>query len=438
MARFFQAKKKTQLTTKHQSVTIDALDHLGAGLAHWDNKPLFIEGALPGEQVLTQLTESKSKYSRGRLIKVVTPSAQRIAPFCPHFALCGGCTMQHLANAAQREYKQAALTQLIGRATKQTLGLDSLVESPSQGYRRRARLSIWFDKKTAQLAIGFRQKSSKQIVSVTDCAVLEPTLNQLLPDIHRCLHHMSDPSAVGHVEIVKADNARVLVLRHTKPLNHRDTEALRQLAEQQHLTLYLMPQSDQLERVYGEAPYYQETGVKMAFEPTHFIQVNQSVNQQMVAKALDWLALHSDDRVLDLFCGLGNFSLPIAKLVSQVVGVEGVAEMVDKASANAAANQLNNARFYHADLEQPLANQEWAKLRFDKVLLDPARAGAAGIVDQLAALGASRVVYVSCNPATLARDSQSLLTQGYRLQRVAMLDMFPHTSHLESMALFVK
>jgi 23S rRNA (uracil1939-C5)-methyltransferase len=178
--------------------------------------------------------------------------------------------------------------------------------------------------------------------------------------------------------------------------------------------------------------------VKIPFAPNNFIQVNQAVNKKMVKQAVEWLDPQKSDRVLDLFCGVGNFSLPIAKLAKHVVGVEGVAEMVEKATNNASLNQINNAQFYHANLEQDFEGQVWAAERFDKVLLDPARAGASGIIDQVSELGAQRVVYVSCNPATLARDSQSLMEQGYKLTKLGMLDMFPHTSHLESMALFEK
>ncbi|WP_456296691.1 23S rRNA (uracil(1939)-C(5))-methyltransferase RlmD [Vibrio sp. AK197] len=438
MARFFQAKKKTQINTKHQSVTVEKLDHHGAGLAYMDNKPLFIEGALPGEEVVTQLTESKSKYARGRLIKVITPSESRITPFCPHFEQCGGCNMQHVSVEEQRTYKQQALSELMTKFAKQQITLDPVIAGLDRGYRRRARLSVWFDKKSAQLQIGFRQKASKQIVNIKACPVLAPELNQLLPELHHCLNQFSEPSVIGHVELVKADNTRVLVVRHTRGLKNQDAKRLKRFAQQYELSLYLMAQADHLELIQGPAPIYQETGVVIPFEPTHFIQVNQSVNQSMVSRALEWLELSKQDSVLDLFCGLGNFSLPIAQQVERVVGVEGVEEMVFKARSNAEQNQLTNAEFYHANLEAPLADEPWAKLQFNKVLLDPARAGATGVVEQLATLGASRVVYVSCNPATLARDSQSLLNQGFRLQRLCMLDMFPHTSHLESMALFVK
>ena len=199
-----------------------------------------------------------------------------------------------------------------------------------------------------------------------------------------------------------------------------------------------MPNANQLDKVLGEQAYYQEVGVTIPFLPSNFIQVNQQVNQEMVEQALEWLDVQKDDRVLDLFCGLGNFSLPLAKLADKVVGIEGVDEMVEIAKSNALHNKITNVEFYQANLEQEFAGEIWAQQQFNKVLLDPARAGAVGIVDQLASLGAERVVYVSCNPATLARDSQSLLEQGYQLKKLSMLDMFPHTSHLESMALFVK
>ncbi|MBY7896756.1 23S rRNA (uracil(1939)-C(5))-methyltransferase RlmD [Vibrio fluvialis] len=438
MARFFQPKKKTTINQKHQSVTVTKLDHQGAGIAHHEGKPVFIDGALPGEDVLMQLTESKSKFARAKLIKVLKPSAQRVTPFCPYYAECGGCDLQHLEHAAQIEHKQQALSQLMAKFAGQQLALSEPVIANDKGYRRRARLSLMWDRKTQQLQFGFRRKQSKSIVTVTDCAVLEPKLNELLPELNTLLSGFAHPEQLGHVELVKADNTRVLVLRHLAPLAAKDQSALEAFVAQHDLTLYLMPSSDKLELIRGEGAVYGEAGVTIPFLPSNFIQVNQQVNQTMVAQALEWLEVSPDERVLDLFCGLGNFSLPLAKIAKQVVGVEGIDDMVERAKANAALNNLNNVSFYQANLEQDMTGEAWAAEKFDKVLLDPARAGAAGIVDQLAELGAKRVVYVSCNPATLARDSQSLLSQGYQLVKLGMLDMFPHTSHLESMALFVK
>lgn len=438
MARFFQPKKKAQLETKHQTVLIERLDHQGSGIAYQHNKLLFVDGALPGEQVLMQLTESKSKYSRGQLIKVLTASEQRVTPFCRHYGQCGGCDLQHLEHSAQVAHKEQTLSQLMSKFAGQTLALSPAISCADKGYRRRARISVLWDKKQQQLQFGFRKKQSKQIVNVTDCPVLEPQLNTLLTPIQALLTQFKSQQAIGHVELVLGDQGAVMVLRHLQPLPSEDHAALLAFAQRHHLTLYVMPESDQLERLHGEMASYRETGSVIEFLPSNFIQVNRQVNQKMVAQALEWLALTDDDRVLDLFCGVGNFSLPMAQYAQSVVGIEGVDEMVEQATQNAQRNQIDNITFYQANLEQDMSTQAWAKQKFAKVLLDPARAGAAGIVDQLAKLGAQRVVYVSCNPATLARDSQSLLSQGYKLVKLGMLDMFPHTSHLESMALFVK
>ncbi|MEZ8580728.1 23S rRNA (uracil(1939)-C(5))-methyltransferase RlmD [Vibrio splendidus] len=438
MARFFQPKKKTQLETKHQSVLVERMDHNGAGIAYQKNKPVFIDGALPGEQVVIQLTESKSKFSRAKLIKLLKPSELRLKPFCKHFNQCGGCHLQHLGYSSQVEHKSQSLTHLMSQYQTANTEVVEPIVGDETGYRRRARISLFVDKKTQQLQFGFRKKQSKQIENITDCAVLDPRLNVLLPKLKSLLNTFSNLTSLGHVELVLGDIGPVMVLRHLKPLVEKDEQALIALAKAEGATLYTMPETDKLIRLVGEAPAYSETGVTLPFEPNHFIQVNQKVNQQMVAQAIEWLEPQADERVLDLFCGLGNFSLPIAQQSAFVVGVEGVDEMVQQATSNATLNQLSNTEFYQANLEEELSSQPWAKERFDKILLDPARAGASGIVDQISGLGAKRVVYVSCNPATLARDSESLEKQGYQLAKLGMLDMFPHTSHLESMALFIK
>lgn len=438
MARIFQPKKKTQLNTRHQAVQVERLDHHGAGIAYLKKKPLFIDGALPGEEVVTQLVEEKSKFARGKLIKILKPSDTRVEPFCPHYHECGGCDLQHLDYNQQLTYKQQTLRQLMRKFSGNDIELDAPLLGDSLAYRRRARVSLFVDKKTRQLHFGFRKKQSKQIVQVTDCPVLAPELNVLLPEIYSALKAFKKPEQLGHVELVLGDNGPCITLRHLSALTASETQSLTELAKRRNASLYLMPATDQLNLVEGDMPFYQEVGVKIPFAPNNFIQVNQAVNQKMVKQAVDWLDPQKSDRVLDLFCGVGNFSLPIAKLAKHVVGVEGVAEMVEKATNNASLNQINNAQFYHANLEQDFEGQVWSAERFDKVLLDPARAGASGIIDQVSELGAQRVVYVSCNPATLARDSQSLMEQGYKLTKLGMLDMFPHTSHLESMALFEK
>ncbi|WP_112478549.1 23S rRNA (uracil(1939)-C(5))-methyltransferase RlmD [Vibrio variabilis] len=437
MARFFKPTKKTSFSKKHQEVQIERMDHHGAGIGYLNKKPVFVEGALADEKVLVQLTESKAKFAKANLIKILKPAEQRVEPFCPHYNECGGCNQQHLEREAQIANKERVLSQLMTKFAGQTLELSPSITGQGLGYRRRARLSIHLDKQRG-LVMGFRRKQSNQIVDVDHCPVLDDRLNALIPQLRSIFADFKQQAILGHLELVLGDAEPVAVIRHTKPLTDKDQARLKAFAEQAGVTLYFMPEANQLDRVVGEQPFYSEVGVKLPFLPSHFIQVNQAINARMVAQALEWLAPESTDRVLDLFCGLGNFTLPLAKQSAHVVGVEGVQDMVDWAADNAKLNGLSNVEFYQANLEQELSQQPWASQQFDKILLDPARAGASGVIDQVSALGATRVLYVSCNPATLARDSQSLLEQGYSLTRLGMMDMFPHTSHLESMALFEK
>ncbi|MDA9556334.1 23S rRNA (uracil(1939)-C(5))-methyltransferase RlmD [Vibrio sp.] len=438
MARIFKAKKKTQVEKKHQQVTIERLDHKGAGIAFFQRKPLFIEGALPSEVVLTQLTESKSKYARGSLIKILKTAANRIEPFCPHYDECGGCNFQHLSHDEQVQHKENTLRHLMRKVVTEQTDYRPTVLSDSTEYRRRVRFSVKWNPKTRTLAFGFRKAKSNDIVEINQCDILDKTLAALIPSIKSTLGQLSDPKLIGHVELVKGDNTIGLSLRHLSALTPRDQETLNELAIEQQLSLYLIPETDRIDLSLGEPLYYDDNDAVIRFNPSHFVQVNKNINQKMVAQALEWLELTADDRVLDLFCGLGNFSAPLAKKVQQVVGVEGVEEMVVAASHNAQQNQLNNIDFYQANLETPLLSHQWAKERFSKVLLDPARAGAQGVVEQLHQLNASHIVYVSCNPTTLARDAEKLIENGYTLSRLGMLDMFPQTSHLEAMALFTK
>ncbi|MGV2987274.1 23S rRNA (uracil(1939)-C(5))-methyltransferase RlmD [Vibrio sp. E150_011] len=438
MARIFKPTKQTSFSKKHQEMVVARLDHHGAGIAYQNKKPVFIDGALPDETVLVQLTETKSKFSKAKLIKVITPSEKRIEPLCRHYHECGGCSQQHLELAEQRHHKEQALSQLMSKLAGQQVSLsDSLVGAGGE-YRRRARLSLYVDKATRKLQMGFRRKQSKLLVDIENCPVLDDKLNALLPEFRQLLTTFQHPHTLGHLELVSADNTAVVVLRHMKPLAEQDQSRLVTLAQEHALTLYLMPESGVLQHICGDVAQYCETGVTLPFLPVHFIQVNQEVNAKMVHQALDWLAPSAHERVLDLFCGLGNFTLPLAQKAKHVVGVEGIQDMVDWATNNAQLNALNNVDFYQANLEESLSGTEWAAQKFDAILLDPARAGAAGVIDQVSELGATRVLYVSCNPATLARDSQSLIAQGYTLTKLGMMDMFPQTSHLESMALFEK
>lgn len=429
MAQFYSAKRRVT-TRQIITVTVNDLDPFGQGVARHQGKALFISGLLPQEQADVVVVEDKKQYARAQVKRRLSDSPQRQAPRCPHFGICGGCQQQHASIELQQQSKRAALARLMKR------DVDDIIAASPWGYRRRARLSLNYQPKSQQLQMGFRKANASEIVDVVQCPVLVPTLGALLPAVRECLSELKSVRQLGHVELVQADNGPLMVLRHTAALPAADKEKLERFSQSHGLSLYLAPQSEILEHIRGEAPWYTSDGLRLVFSPRDFIQVNDGVNQLMVRTALEWLDIQPQERVLDLFCGMGNFTLPLAKRAAQVVGVEGVPALVAKGQENAALNGLHNVTFFHENLEEDATRQAWAKHGFDKVLLDPARAGAAGVMLHIIKLAPRRVVYVSCNPATLARDSDVLLQAGYTIQRLAMLDMFPHTGHLESMVLF--
>lgn len=437
MAQFYSAKQRVA-TKQRITVTIEDLDPFGQGVARHNGKAMFVSGALPGEQAEVMVVEDKRQFSRAKAKKIMQPSAQRETPRCVHFGVCGGCQQQHAAIALQEASKARALSRMLSRDAPLPVRVDEIISGNTWGYRRRARLGLQWQPKKQRLQMGFRQAASNDLVELTQCPILVPELEALLQPLHQCLSSLQAARRLGHVELVLADNGPVMVLRHLDALSVGDRVKLERFSHEHQLMLYLADGSDNLQPLGDYAPFYQSSDLKLTFSPQDFIQVNDGVNQQMVAKAIEWLDLQPEDRVLDLFCGMGNFTLPVGKFVQNAVGVEGVAALVHQAAYNAELNNLKNVRFFQHNLEEDVAHQPWAAQGFNKVLLDPARAGAAGVMSHIVKLAPQRVVYVSCNPTTLARDSQALLSAGYHLERVAMLDMFPHTSHLESMVLFSK
>ncbi len=437
MAQFYSPNRR--VTTKQTlTVTVNSLDPFGQGVAHHQGKAIFIPGALPGEQAEIELTEQKRQYSRGKLKRLLNRCNERVVPACPHFGICGGCQLQHANSQLQQISKADSLQRLIMREAGACPELDPVICGPEYGYRRRARLGLFYQPKQHRLQMGFRQTESHDLVCIKHCPVLRPELERLLLPLYQCLSGLQAVRRLGHVELVLAANGPLMVLRHLDTLKEVDRAALIDFAKREQVAVYLAGDSDNVEKLIGEEPYYQIEGLRLAFHPRDFIQVNDTVNQQMVAQAIAWLDVQPDERVLDLFCGMGNFTLPLAKLAREVVGVEGVAALVANGQYNALNNALPNVSFFHENLESDISCQPWATQGFDKVLLDPARVGAAGVMSHIVKLAPKRVVYVSCNPTTLARDSQVLLAAGYRLAQVRMLDMFPHTGHLESMALFMQ
>lgn len=446
MAQFFKAKPNSskQLSAK-LSLTVNQLDHLGAGIAQHQGKVVFIPGALPNENVQVQLTEQKKNYARAKLIKVDTPSPERVTPECPHYHTCGGCDLQHMSLAGQREHKEAALLDIMAKfAGTEGGALSPALTGEGWHYRRRARLATLFDKNTKQLSLGFRAASSSNVVPISQCQVLAKPLSDLIVPFAKLLNQLSAKASLGHLELIAADNGHFAVLRITKALNDKDLAKLSAFAEQHQIHICLQDNEGQFQGVGAELvlPVYQlldehaqSDAVSLSFTPGNFVQVNGQINKAMVAQAMDWLAPTPGERILDLFCGMGNFSLPLAKMGADVIGVEGVAEMVTQARVNAKSNNLDKLTFYHGDLSADLSLEPWMG-KIDKLLLDPARAGAFESLQWLKKMKPRKVVYVSCNPASLARDSAVLLERGYRLQRLGLIDMFPQTHHIEAMALF--
>ena len=429
MAQFYSAKRRVT-TRQIITVTCNDLDSFGQGVARHNGKALFIQGLLPQETAEVIVTEDKKQYARAQIKRRLNDSPDRVPPRCPHFGVCGGCQQQHASIDLQQRSKSAALSRLMKNEVSEVIA-----DAP-WGYRRRARLSLNYQPKTEQLQMGFRKAASSDIVDIRHCPILVPQLEALLPSVRACLNNLQGARHLGHVELVQAGSGILMILRHTVAISAQDREKLERFSHSEGLALFLAPQSEILEAVSGQTPWYESDGLRLNFSPRDFIQVNEGVNHKMVARASEWLDVQAGDRVLDLFCGMGNFTLPLARRAASVVGVEGVPALVEKGRENAQQNELHNVTFFHENLDEDVTRQPWAANGFNKVLLDPARAGAAGVMQHIIKLQPARVVYVSCNPATLARDSEALLRAGYNIQRLAMLDMFPHTGHLESMVLF--
>ena len=425
-------------------LVIDRMSHDGRGIAYWQNKTCFVEAALTGEKVTARLVQNHSRYVEARVDQLLEVAPERVEPVCPYYADCGGCQLQHTHHENQLAIKQAAVFDQIekGAGVKAKRYLPP-IESPAFAYRRTARFSI--DARNGEFKLGFRKRNSHELVDVDRCDLLVPELNNLLVPLKNLLANISQADAIGHLDLLAAD-AQAVIIRVLKPIAEKDIQLLKNFAQDHQCNLYLqLGKDNQLHdldqngidpRLHYEINAAQ---LRLAFHPLDFIQVNDHVNQQMIQQALSLLKIQPEDRVLDLFCGIGNFTLPIAQKAKQVIGIEALDSMVQRAKENAAASGLYNCEFVAADLEK-ISLQRLKNLcgKLDAVLLDPPRDGAKTSISLLAQLSPKRVVYVSCNPATLARDAKQLLASGYKLDSLGVLDMFPQTSHIESMALFVR
>jgi 23S rRNA (uracil1939-C5)-methyltransferase len=427
---------------------IESLDHEGRGVAHVDGKAIFIEGALPGEVVEYASDRRKKNYEKAHAVRVLRSSSQRVAPPCPHFGTCGGCSMQHLNLSGQTAAKQRvledALWHLARLKPEQVL---PPIAGTGSAYRTRARLSVRHVASKGGALVGFREKHSSYVAVMDSCAVLPAHVSALIPRLKTLVEGMSQPDRMPQIEVAVGGSRTVLLLRHLEPLSADDLERLRVFADEHRIVWYL--QSKGLDSVILFHPpgapmlNYElpDFGLNLQFHPTEFTQVNHGVNRMLVRRAMLLLKPQAGERIADLFCGLGNFTLPIARLGAHVLGVEGSAELVKRAQGNATANGLAAlCEFSVANLFEVTEDSFAALGSFDKLLIDPPREGAIALVKALPAEGGPRrIVYVSCSPATLARDAAVLVHEkGYRLCGAGIANMFPHTSHLESIALFEK
>lgn len=444
-------------------IKITALSHDGRGVARVDGKTVFVVGALPNETVTIRYYKRHKNFDEAVCEQVLEPASDRVSPRCPHFSVCGGCSLQHLSSEAQRQHKQSVLLeqlqhfgQIESAFTSTRLDTPLYDESP-WGYRYRARLSVRYSEKKAMVYVGFRERTRSQwITDMQTCDILMPAVGEHIQALRELVNALDMKKQIPQIEIAAGNlspsgHGCALIFRHLVPLSATDREKLIQFGRQYHYEIISQPAGiDSLVWLLPENPeqlFYklclsEKTALTFFFHPTHFTQVNPRMNQKLVQRVLELLQPASHEVVLDLFCGLGNFSLPLAQYAKQVVGIEGSEMMVQQARDNAAYNLLDNVDFYTADLSKitetlPAVLPEILQSQYDKILLDPPRAGALAIVQMIDQWQPKTIVYVSCNPATLARDAGVLMHQkGYHLRQIGIADMFPHTSHVESIAVF--
>lgn len=432
-------------------ISIVDLSHEGRGIAQINGKTCFVQNALPGETVLVQITKKHRQYDEAKTTEILTPSPDRVTPKCKHYGVCGGCSMQHLNVALQLKHKEKTLLEQLTHiaATKPNTVLPPLTAS-CWGYRRRARLGVKYVDKKQTVLVGFREKNGRYLAQLEGCETLAPKIAQLILPLQHLIRTLKMYQAIPQIEATLGDQDLALIFRHLVPLDNEDKSKLKIFAKMHQLQLYLQPGNEStIHCIWPEAepkslsycldlPHQPGKSVELLFGPNNFIQINAAINQAMVTRAIELLAPNFSDRILDLFCGLGNFSIPLATQCQSVIGIEGSPELVARARENAMHNAIANTQFYVADLSQPIKEQAWSQQAYNKLLLDPPRSGALEIIQQISSWPIERIVYVSCNSASLARDAGELIKQGYTLEQAGVMDMFPHTQHSEAICLFTK
>lgn len=433
-----------------ETAFIDGVTHDGRGIAAISGKKVFVAGALQGEEVRFNRRKRRRAYDEAELVEVLSASPSRISPRCAAFGTCGGCSLQHVSQAEQRDIKAQSLRDNLQRiaGTEPAQWLPPLFdESPDAGwrYRRRARLAVKDVAAKGRVLVGFRERHAPYVTDMRRCETLAAPVDALIEPLSDLIAGLAIRSRIPQIEVAIADNRTELVFRVLDAPTAADREAMTEFAVRHELQITLQtggPDSvvplypDPAETLYYDLP---DDELRMEFAATDFVQINAGINRLMIGKAMELLRPEREDRVLDLFCGIGNFSLPLARRSAQVLGIEGELKQVHRARQNASKNGIDNCEFQVADLANVDGRESWMAEAWDKMLLDPARSGALELLRLVKRIDPARIVYVSCHPGTLARDAGELVhQQGYRLEAAGIIDMFPHTAHVESIALFSK
>jgi 23S rRNA (uracil1939-C5)-methyltransferase len=438
-------RSKTKINREFELEIHDVI-HDGRGVGRHEGKAVFVSGALNGETVRVKQTGRNRNYDEAETLEVLIASPDRVTPKCQHFGVCSGCVLQHLAEDKQIDSKQHILIENLSRLghVQAEKILEPLVDI-AWGYRRKGRFSVRYVEKKEKTMVGFREVTNPRYVAdISMCHTIIPALGEKLPLLTALIDSLDAKRTIAQIEFIAGDGPIALVFRNLESLSDGDQDKFKQFAIDTGFAVFMQPGG--VSSVYAlwpentalefTIPAYD---IRLAFKPLDFIQVNAGLNQKMIARAIEMLDPQPGERILDLFCGLGNFTLPLARQCTSVVGVEGEANLVARARDNASMNGLDNAEFYAADLAKDLSSETWMQQGFDKLLLDPPRVGAAEVLAQMPLKNIRRIVYVSCHPGSLARDAGFLVRErGYTLKAAGVMDMFPHTAHVESIALFEK
>ncbi len=439
------AKRRQRLPREPIELTMTDLSHDGRGIARHQDKVVFVQNALPGETVMAVLNRRTRHFDEASAQSVDNPSLDRVDPACEFYDRCNGCTMMHVSDARQIEFKfntlKSNLEKMADLQPKQWL---PHLSDRHWHYRRRARLSVKWVAGKEKVLVGFREKNGRFVADMDYCLVLEKPLADLIKPLQELIYSMSIRMHIPQVECALSDQQPALIMRHMRPLSDEDKQLLNDFADHHDIQLFLQSKGpDTVTPIRPDYPplFFDVPGFDLRYEflPNDFIQVNQVMNEKMIERVISVMDLSPDARVLDLFCGLGNFTLPIARHSQNVIGVEGDEQLVARARQNADLNGLSHVSFFTADLTKDHSQSDWLQQDYSHVLIDPPRSGAWDILPLIAKTSAKTLVYVSCHPASLARDSQRLVHDlGFTMQSAGVMDMFPHTSHVESMAVFTR